>query len=176
VIALRLLMLTFVRSAELRAAEWNEFDLDRAEWRIPGTRMKMRRAHIVPLSRQSIALLRELGTLTDRGCFLFPNAKDPNGFMASTTLNAALVRMGYHRQFSPHGFRSTASTMLNEIGFRPDWIERQLAHKSRDSVRAIYNRAEYLPERARMMQQWADMIDTMSSNKGGIAGRFGRAA
>lgn len=177
VIALRLLLLTFVRSAELRGAEWREFDLDRAEWRIPATRMKMRSNHIVPLSTQAVALLHELQALTGRSRFLFPNSRDPNGFMASTTLNAALVRLGYEGKFSPHGFRSTASTMLNEMGFRSDWIERQLAHKSRDAVRAVYNRAEHLVERAQMMQQWADLVDTMfASNKRVIAGRFGRAA
>jgi integrase len=177
VLALRLLVLTFVRSAELRGAEWKEFDLDRAEWRIPVARMKMRQPHIVPLSTQAVALLRNLHSLTGRSRFLFPNSRDPNGFMAATTLNAALVRLGYGGKFSPHGFRATASTILNEMGFRPDWIERQLAHKSRDTVRAIYNRAEYLAERTQMMQQWADMVDTMSAlDKRVIAGRFGKAA
>ena len=137
----------------------------------------MRAAHIVPLSTQAVALLRELHTLTGRSRLLFPNSRDPNGHMASTTLNAALVRLGYEGKFSPHGFRATASTMLNEMGFRPDWIERQLAHKSRDAVRATYNRAEYLAERAQMMQQWADVVDSMSaSDKRVIAGKFGKAA
>lgn len=177
VIALRLLMLTFVRSAELRGAEWSEFDLDAKQWRIPAERMKMRSAHIVPLSDQSIALLRELYKQTGKRRLLFPNARTPGRHMGSTTLNAALVRLGYEGRFSPHGFRSTASTMLNELGFRPDWIERQLAHKPRDSVRATYNRAEHLAERHQMMQQWADVLDALaSSDKRIIAGRFGKAA
>ena len=97
--------------------------------------------------------------------------------MGATTLNAALVRLGYKEKFSPHGFRATASTMLNELGFRPDWIERQLAHKPRDAVRAIYNRAEHLQGRAQMMQQWADVLDGLAkSDKKVIAGPFGKAA
>ena len=158
VIALRLLLLTFVRSIELRGAEWPEFDLDRAEWRVPASRMKMGEAHIVPLSRQAVALLRQLHKITGRQRFLFPNARRPGSHMAATTLNAALVRLGYKHRFSPHGFRSTASTMLNELGVRADWIERQLAHKSK-GVRAIYNQAQYLTERRAMMQQWADLVD-----------------
>lgn len=177
VIALRLLMLTFVRSAELRGAEWSEFDLDAKQWRIPAARMKMRSPHIVPLSDQAGALLRELQELTGKRALLFPNSRTPGRCMGSTTLNAALVRLGYKGKFSPHGFRATASTMLNELGFRPDWIERQLAHKPRDSVRAIYNRAEHLAERAQMMQQWADVLDGLAKpGKKVIAGRFTKAA
>jgi integrase len=173
VIALRLLMLTFVRSVELRGAEWSEFDLDRAEWNVPAGRMKMGEAHIVPLSRQAIALLNELHKLTGRQRFLFPNARRPGAYMAATTLNAALVRLGYYRRFSPHGFRGTASTMLNELGVRPDWIERQLAHKDRNQVRAVYNKAQYLAERRLMMQQWADLLDEYAKGDGKvIPGKF----
>jgi integrase len=178
VIALRLLLLTFVRSVELRGAEWAEFDLSEKLWRIPASRMKMRSPHLVPLSDQAVALLRELQKIRgeQRG-YLFPNSKTAGQYMASTTLNAALVRLGYKYKFSPHGFRATASTMLNELGFRPDWIERQLAHKPRDAVRAIYNRAEHLQERMQMMQQWADVLDGLAkSDKKVIAGRFGKAA
>lgn len=172
-IALRLLMLTFVRSIELRGAEWSEFDLDRAEWHVPAGRMKMGEAHIVPLSRQAIALLKELQKLTGRQRFLFPNARRPGAYMAATTLNAALVRLGYYRRFSPHGFRATASTMLNELGVRPDWIERQLAHKDRNQVRAVYNRAQYLAERRLMMQQWADLLDEYAKGDGKVVpGKF----
>jgi integrase len=167
VIALRLLMLTFVRSVELRGAEWSEFDLDRAEWRVPRERMKMGESHIVPLSRQAVAFLRELYKLTGRQRFLFPNARRPGSYMASTTLNAALVRLGYKHRFSPHGFRSTASTMLNELGVRADWIERQLAHKSQ-GVRAIYNQAQYLAERRTMMQQWADLLAEYAKGDGKV--------
>jgi integrase len=176
-IALKLLMLTFVRSVELRGAEWSEFDLDEGEWRIPASRMKMRRGHVVPLAVQTVTLLKELSALTGRHKLLFPNSRTPGTYMASTTLNAALVRLGYEGRFSPHGFRSTASTILNEMGYRPDWIERQLAHKGRDTVREIYNRAEYLAERRGMMQQWADYIDASASDRGKVLpGRFGLAA
>jgi len=160
-IALLLLLHTFVRSAELRGAEWTEFDLARAEWRIPATRMKMRSPHIVPLSTQAVDLLRGLQKLTGNQKYLFPNSRTPGSYMASTTLNAALVRLGCKGRFSPHGFRATASTMLNEMGFNSDWIERQLAHKAR-GVRAVYNRAEYLTERQRMMQQWSDMLAALA--------------
>ena len=166
VIALRLMLLTFVRTVELRGAEWAEFDLDRAEWRIPSERMKMREPHIVPLSWQAVELLRELHTYTGGRAFLFPNYRNPKSCMTATTLNRALERMGFNGKdsigFSAHGFRATASTILNEIGFRPDVIERQLAHAERNKVRASYNRAEYLEERRAMMQQWADLIDEMA--------------
>ncbi len=163
VIALRLMLLTFVRTVELRKAEWIEFDLDRAEWRIPAERMKMRESHIVPLSAQAVELLRELSSLTGGRRLLFPNYRKPNECMTATTLNRALERMGFNGKdsigFSAHGFRATASTMLNEMGYRSDVIERQLAHAERNKVRASYNQAEYLEERRQMMQAWADDID-----------------
>ena len=166
VIALRLMLLTFVRTVELRGAEWSEFDLDRAEWRIPAERMKMRETHIVPLSWQAVELLRELHTYTGGRTFLFPNYRNPKACMTATTLNRALERMGFNGKdsigFSAHGFRATASTILNETGFRPDVIERQLAHAERDKTRASYNQAEYMPERRAMMQQWADMVDSIA--------------
>lgn len=162
-IAMRLLMLTFVRTGELRAAEWSEFDLNRAEWRIPAGRMKMREPHIVPLSAQTVELLRELHTLTGGQRFLFPNYRRPKTYMTGTTLNRALERMGYLGRFSGHGFRATASTLLNEMGYRPDVIERQLAHKERNAVRASYNQAQYLEERRQMMQAWGDYIDSLAA-------------
>ena len=169
VIALRLMLLTFVRTVELRKAEWHEFDLDRAEWRIPAERMKMRESHIVPLSAQAVELLRELNTHTGGRRLLFPNLRKPNECMTATTLNRALERMGFNGKdsigFSAHGFRATASTMLNEMGCRADVIERQLAHAERNKVRASYNQAEYLDERRQMMQAWADDID-MNISKG----------
>jgi len=169
VIALRLLLLTFVRPVELRAARWSEFDLDRGEWRIPGERMKMREPHFVPLSRQAVELLRELHTYTGGRETLFPNYRNPRTCMTATTLNRALERMGFNGKdsigFSAHGFRATASTILNEIGYRPDVIERQLAHKERNKVRASYNQAEYLDERRAMMQQWADLTEAIAQHK-----------
>jgi len=180
VVALRLMLLTFVRTVELRAANWSEIDLDAAEWRIPAERMKMRELHIVPLSRQAIELLRELHTLTGGRAFLFPNYRRPTSCMTATTLNRALERMGFTGKdgigFSAHGFRATASTMLNELGYRADVIERQLAHRERNKVRASYNQAEYLGERRAMMQTWANLIDEMAKEERKvIPGRFVQA-
>ncbi len=160
---LQLILLTFVRTIELRGASWKEIDFKRAEWRIPAARMKMREEHIVPLSKQALALLKALYVVNGHRELLFPNRRDPKRSITSTTLNRALERMGFLGQgsigFSAHGFRATASTMLNEAGFRSDVIERQLAHQERNSVRASYNQATYMEERRVMMQVWADMID-----------------
>jgi integrase len=176
-IVINLLLLLFVRSVELREAEWSEFDLDAAEWRIPATRMKMRSPHFVPLSAQAVALLRELHHRTGRGRYLFPNVRRRGACMSASTLNAALDRMGFKGEFSVHGFRATASTLLNEMGYRPDVIERQLAHKPRDAVRASYNQAEYLDDRRQMMQQWADVVDQLAAgDKRVLTGRFSKAA
>lgn len=158
--ALRLAPLTFVRPGELRQAEWTEFNLDKAEWRIPAERMKMREQHIVPLSSQAVATLKELQPLTGRGSYVFPGARTNGRPMSENTVNAALRRLGYTKdQMTGHGFRSMASTQLNEQGWHRDAIERQLAHAERDDVRAAYNFAEHLPERRKMMQAWADYLD-----------------
>ncbi len=163
VIALRLMLLTFVRTVELRKATWDEFHMDNAEWRIPAERMKMREPHFVPLSVQAVSLLRELHIYTGARGILFPNYRTPNDFMTATTLNRALERMGLNGRgsigFSAHGFRATASTLLNEMGYRSDVIERQLAHAERNKVRASYNQAEYMAERKLMMQEWADFLE-----------------
>lgn len=159
-IAMHLLVLTFVRPGELRAARWEEFDIERAEWRIPAERMKMRQPHIVPLSRQALALLATLQPLTGRGALLFPAMTDHAKPMSENTLSYAMGRMGYQGVATPHGFRALASTTLNEEGFDPDVIERQLAHAERNKVRAAYHRAEYLDERRKMMQWWADFLDS----------------
>lgn len=160
---LELILLTFVRTIELRAARWEEIDFVRAEWRIPADRMKMREVHIVPLSRQAIAILKALYVINGHREFLFPNKRDYKRYITATTLNRALERMGFLGEgsigFSAHGFRATASTMLNEAGFRSDVIERQLAHQERNNVRAAYNHAQYMDERRIMMQMWADMVD-----------------
>ena len=165
-LALRFLMLTFVRTSEQRAAEWAEIDFDRAEWRIPGERMKMREQHLVPPSRQAVALLRELQEHTGSRRYLFPNQHNPVSFMSENTMLYALYRMGYHSRTTCHGFRSTASTILNEHGFQPDVIERQLAHCERNKVRAAYNHAQYFPERRKMMQWWADYLEGVAQKKG----------
>ncbi len=158
-LAIQFLLLTFVRTGELRGAQWAEFDLDKAEWRIPAARMKMRDDHIVPLSRQAIRILSELKALTGQWQFVFPNQHKPSGCMSENTILFALYRMGYHSKATGHGFRATASTILNEHGYMPDVIERQLAHCERNKVRAAYNHAQYLPERRKMMQWWADYLD-----------------
>ena len=160
--ALRLAPLLFVRPGELRHAEWTEFDLDSATWRIPAHKMKMREEHIVPLPEQAIAILRELHPLTGRGRFLFPSLRTPLEPMSENTVNAALRRLGYDKEtMTGHGFRAMASTRLNELGWKPDVIERQLAHAERNKVRAVYNRAQYLAERRKMMQAWADYLDAL---------------
>lgn len=174
-IAIKLLMHTFVRPSELTGAQWAEFDLDTAEWRIPAERMKMKSPHIVPLSKQAVKLLRDLHTLTQHSPFLFPSERAPlSKPMVRDTLSKALRSMGFQGQATPHGFRAMASTMLNEMGFRPDVIEAQLAHKEPNKIRAAYNRAQYLPERVKMMQHWADFLGGLA--KGGKVVAFKKAA
>jgi integrase len=158
-LALQFLLLTFVRTNELRGALWTEINFDKAEWRIPAERMKMREPHIVPLSRQAVAVLQELQQFNGQWDFVFPNQHKPSGCMSNNTILYALYRMGYHSKATGHGFRATASTVLNEHGFTPDMIERQLAHCERNQVRAAYNHAQYLKERRGMMQWWADYLD-----------------
>lgn len=152
--ALRLAPLVFVRPGELRQAQWAEFDFEKSEWRIPATRMKMRVQHIVPLSTQAVAILRDLQPLTGRFPFAFPSVRSRFRAMSENTITAALRRMGYSGQdMTGHGFRSMASTLLNEQGWNGDAIERQLAHGERDAVRAAYNYAEHLPERATLQNR-----------------------
>ena len=160
VCALKLAPMLFVRPTELRCATWQEFDLDAAEWRIPAERMKMRRTHIVPLSRQALTILKELKKFSGEGQYLFPSTRTETRPISDATMLNALRRMGYQKhEMSVHGFRSIASTLLNELGYNRDWIERQLAHGDSNGVRAAYNYAEYLPERKRMMQEWSDFLD-----------------
>jgi integrase len=167
--ALRLSALTFVRPGELRKAEWSEFDLEEGIWRIGAERMKMRREHLVPLSKQAVDVLREIEPLTGSGRYVFPGARSTGRPMSENTIVAALRYMGYGRgQMTAHGFRTLASTLLNEMGWPADAIERQLAHSERDEVRAAYNRAEYLTERRRMMQAWADYLDGLAAAGGAV--------
>ena len=161
-LALKLAPLVFVRPGELRAAEWSEFDLENADWRIPAARMKMREPHVVPLSRQALAILRELQPLARGGRYLFPSLRTRDRPMSDNTINAALRRLGYtSEEQTGHGFRSMASTLLNEQGFPPDVIELQLAHAERNKVRAAYNKAQRFPERRKMMQAWADYLESL---------------
>lgn len=171
--ALVLAALTFVRPGELRYAEWSEFDFTVAEWRIPAEKMKAGVPHVVPLSQQAFAALRELRPLTSRDRYLFPSERTRNRPMSENTVNAALRRMGYAKeQMTGHGFRSIASTLLNEQGWNRDAIERQLAHGERDDVRAAYNYAEYLPERRKMMQAWADYLDVLRDQRNTADGKL----
>jgi len=169
--ALKLLLLLFPRPGELLGASWAEFDLDAELWRIPAQRMKMGEPHVVPLSQQALEQLRELHSITGGNRLLFPNLRRPRTCMTGTTMNRALERMGYGGHFSAHGFRATASTLLNEMGCRPDVIERQLAHAERSKTRAAYNQASFLAERTAMMQQWADYVGALASGKVASIGR-----
>ncbi|MCL1986339.1 MAG: integrase arm-type DNA-binding domain-containing protein [Betaproteobacteria bacterium] len=164
--ALRILPYVFVRSREIRAAEWVEFDLGAAEWIIPADRMKMKRPHIVPLTRQVVKLLGEVGRFTRGGRYVFPSSHSAGRCISDVGLLNALRRMGYGKEkMTIHGFRSMASTILNEQGYRPDVIEAQLAHGEKNAIRGAYNRAEYLPERRKMMAEWADYLDGLREAK-----------
>lgn len=161
--ALLLAPLVFVRPGELRHAEWCEIDLDAAMWTIPAIKMKMKRIHLVPLSTQAVAILKDIQPLTGSGKYVFGGAYNANRPMSENTINKALRTLGYdtRTQMTGHGFRSIASTLLNEQGYNRDAIEMQLAHSENDSVRAAYNRAQYLPERKAMMQAWADYLHAL---------------
>ncbi|MCZ8184215.1 MAG: tyrosine-type recombinase/integrase [Beijerinckiaceae bacterium] len=165
--ALRLLPLVFTRPGELRMAEWREFDLANARWVIPASRTKMRREHEMPLAHQAVAVLTELHALSGRGRLVFPGLRTVERPISENTLNASMRRMGYSNEdVTAHGFRATASTLLNQSGkFSPDAIERALAHQDPDPVRRVYNRSAYWKERVEMAQWWADYLDTL--RKGG---------
>ena len=162
--AMQLLALTFVRPGELRHAEWSEFDMDAAVWTLPPVKMKMRRPHRVPLSTQALAVVRKLQPISANGGFLFPSIRTMRRPISENTMNAALRRLGYGPDdVSPHGFRAMAAVRLNEMGqWNPDAIERQLAHQEANDVRRAYTHAaEFWTERVRMMQAWADYLDTL---------------
>ncbi len=167
--ALRLAPLVFVRPGELRFAEWTEINFEAAEWRIPAHKTKMRCLHIVPLAAQALEILRDLQPLTGSGKYLFPSLRTSVRPMSENTVNVALRRIGYAKEeICGHGFRAMASTLLNELGWNRDAIERQLAHGERNKVRAAYNHAEFLPERRKMMQGWADYLDELAHKNGGV--------
>jgi integrase len=169
--ALELLALTFVRPGELRLSEWSDFDLAAGIWTIPAARMKMKRAHRVPLAPQAIAILHDLQSLTGQGKFMFPSIRSARRCMSENTINAALRRLGFTKnEMTGHGFRSAASSMLNESGlWNPDAIERRLAHADCDSVRRAYARADFWDERVSMMTWWADRCDEMRSAKSSLS-------
>ena len=162
-LALHFIVLTFVRTKELIEARWREFEaLDGADplWRIPPERMKMKTEHLVPLAPQAVALLRELRSLPgyESSPYLFPSASR-QGHMSNNTMLYAMYRMGYHHRATAHGFRALASTTLNEAGFHPDLIEKQLAHEERSNSRKAYNHAQYLEKRREMMTYWANLVE-----------------
>ena len=159
--ALKLMALTFVRTGELIGARWEEFDLEAALWRIPASRMKMGTPHIVPLAQQGVELLCSLHEGRGLSGLLFPGERDHEKSMSNNTILFALYRMGYRGRMTGHGFRGVASTALHEMGFRHDIIELQLAHQERDEISAAYNHATYLPQRRKMMQAWADHLDSL---------------
>ncbi|VTU35458.1 tyrosine-type recombinase/integrase [Variovorax sp. RA8] len=161
VAALKLSPLVFVRPGELRAAEWTEIDLDAAEWRIPGAKMKMGVDHIVPLSTQALEILRGIHPITGHGRYVFPSIRTGERPMSENTINAALRGMGYSAQVhTAHGFRATARTIMDEVlGERVDFIEHQLSHMVKDANGRAYNRTAHLPSRREMMQRWADYLD-----------------
>ena len=172
-IAIELLMHTFVRTGELIKAKWSELDLDKEQWIIPSSRMKVKDAgdHLVPLSSQVVTLLRELkllngNTLQNKPQWLFVNTRNSETYMSATTINRALERMGFNGKgtigFTAHGFRGTASTMLHESGIRSEVIEAQLAHKESNAIKAVYNKAKYIPERTALMQYWSDFLKSLS--------------
>jgi len=173
--ALKLAPFVFVRPGELRHAEWSEIDLDSAEWRIPAEKMKMKDPHIVPLSSQALEVLTEILLITGKGQYVFPSVRTNARPMSENTVLAALRRMGFTKEeMSGHGFRAMASTVLHEQGWPSDVIERQLAHAERNSIKAAYNHAQHLPERRKMMQAWADYLETLK-NGGNVVPIFKEA-
>jgi integrase len=162
--ALMLAPMLFVRPGNLRAMEWSEINLGRAEWRIPARKMKVRETHLVPLASQAVDLLKALHSITGGGAYCFPSLRTGKRCMSENTVNAALRRLGYRsEQVCGHGFRTTATTMLSELGWSVPVIERQMAHAERNKVRAAYSRAEYVEERRKMMQAWADHLDSLKN-------------
>ena len=166
--ALKLAPLVFVRPIELRAAQWSEIDLRAGKWSIPDSRMKERRPHLVPLSKQAKRIIKDLQPITGRSKYLFPSVRSLDRPISDNTLNAALRRLGYTtEQMTTHGFRKSASTLLHELGYDPAWIEAQLAHKL-PGVAGVYNKAIYAKERKRMMQEWADYLDKLKRSVNGV--------
>lgn len=176
-IALRLLPHLFVRPGELRWAEWSEFDLDKAVWTIPDYKMKMRRPHAVPLSKQALAIIGEIEHDASFSSFLFPSLRALDRPMSDNTINAALRRLGFSKdQMTGHGFRAMAATLLNEMGtWNPDAIERQLAHADGNSIRRAYARGQYWDERVRMMQHWSDYLDQLRDGAVVLRPNFGHS-
>lgn len=171
--ATRLLMLTGVRTVELRAAEWAEVDLDLSLWQIPPERMKMRRPHIVPLSEQALAIMAEMQSISGMGKYIFPGRNDAGKPMSEASINQVIKRIGYDGKATGHGFRHTMSTILHEQGYNTAWIETQLAHVDKNSIRGTYNHAQYLDGRREMLQWYADYLDALVNGDNVVHGVFG---
>lgn len=167
--AFNLMWLTLARPSEVVEAEWSEFDLEGAIWRIPAERMKKRREHVMPLPCQAVKLLRGMQTITGDRKHLFPHRTDRTKPMVVASFRQMLNVLGWSGKFSPHATRTTGSTRLNELGFSADWIERQLAHSEQNAVRRTYNHADYLKDRSKMMQQWADLLEQWKKSDSNIA-------
>ncbi|MRS17001.1 tyrosine-type recombinase/integrase [Enterobacteriaceae bacterium RIT691] len=176
VLAARLLILTGVRTGELRGATWQEIDTESAVWIIPAERMKMRRPHIVPLSRQVLAIIARIREMTGRYPLMFPGRNDPRKTMSEASINQVFKRIGYTGRVTGHGFRHTMSTILHEQGYNTAWIETQLAHVDKNSIRGTYNHAQYLDGRREMLQWYADYMDSLEQNGNLVHGKFGKSA
>lgn len=172
----RLLMLTGLRTIELRASEWTDIDLEKGVWQIPAERMKMRRPHLVPLSSQAKSLLEEIHQLTGRGKYVFPGRNDAGKPMSEASINQVIKRIGYDGKATGHGFRHTMSTILHEQGYNTAWIETQLAHVDKNSIRGTYNHAQYLDGRREMLQWYADYMDALEKSENVVHGTFGKRA
>lgn len=174
--ATRLLMLTGLRTIELRASEWVDIDFDKGVWNIPAERMKMRRPHLVPLSSQVRELLEEIHQLTGRGKYVFPGRNDAGKSMSEASINQVIKRIGYDGKATGHGFRHTMSTILHEQGYNTAWIETQLAHVDKNSIRGTYNHAQYLDGRREMLQWYADYMQALENGENVVHGSFGKRA
>ncbi|HBY1059773.1 TPA: DUF4102 domain-containing protein [Klebsiella pneumoniae] len=164
VLAARLLILTEVRTGELRGAFWSEFDLEKAVWEIPAERMKMKRPHLVPLSTQALEIVQQLKVMSGQYPLVFPGRNDPRKTMSEASINQVFKRIGYTGKVTGHGFRHTMSTILHEEGFNTAWIETQLAHLDKNAIRGTYNHAQYMEGRREMMQWYGDYVDSCESN------------
>lgn len=174
--AFRLMWLTLARPSEVIEAEWSEFDLEKGLWRIPAERMKKRKTHLLPLSRQAGELLEGMRTLTGGREHVFVHRDNKMLPMVTASFRQMLKALGWAGRFSPHATRTTGSTCLNELGYSSDWIERQLAHEDPNSVRRTYNHADHLSERAKMMQAWADLLDSWTATAGAREQQEGKSA
>ncbi|MCP9270084.1 tyrosine-type recombinase/integrase [Xenorhabdus sp. XENO-1] len=173
--ALRMLILTGVRPGELRKAEWSEIDLDKAVWTIPAEKMKMRRTHVVPLSEQVIALLKQIYPISGSYQYVFPSRTDYRNHLSDMALNTMIRRMGYAGLATGHGFRHTMSTILHDQNYNTAWVEKQLAHVDKNSIRGTYNHAQYLDGRREMLQWYADYMEALENGSNVVHGKFKRA-